>query len=497
MKRSLSALLAMASAAILATSAPAQTITVGTVPGLPGDTVQVPVSIDSAAGAGVNFSLTYDGAKLSNFSAAKGDLAGANHVADSHSPSAGTGNAIVYPNPVVDFGAGGGTLALVSIQISDTANGGESYPLTVADLTLANGSGAVIGATTANGAVNVSGPAFPTTDDFEGNEDGWVYSGIFPVGVGPTSGSTGSALTMLAFTGADDFPQFGFWQSPNQQVVKPSLYKFAYTLRTDDGNLGDADNILTHRTRVNFANTGGTAMAVDTNNDSKAGGNYLLSNSDQAFNMYIQPQSQAANLIGAVDLPFFNPFDHKSTLILEEFSIDRVGVSSLSGQSTLKTWSFAADAEGWTNFSLPAFPTTNAHNGTDGTLDVTVAGLSFGFWQSPQVPELICNTDKLYRFVFSISTTEGDQNLVPSVRVRWFTSNNEYAQTLVLNSQGDDTTHMPAAAPKNYYLYFIPSTNGQQVQVAVDVTAFDPFDSGSATIKVHDVSAESWDLPAF
>lgn len=496
MKRSLSAILAMATLSLFAVTAPAQTITVGTVGGLPGDTVQVPVSIDSSAGAGVNFSLTYDGAKLSSFSAAKGDLAGANHVADSHSPSAGTGNAIVYPNPVTDFGGGGGTLAIVSLQISDTTNGGESYPLTVADLTLANNAGAVIATTNVGGAVNVTGPAFPTTDDFEGNEDGWVYAGIIPVGGGPQSGSTGSALTILA-TDFGSTGQFGFWQSPNQEVVKSSLYKFGFSLRTDDGNLGDADLLPTHRTRVNFANTGGTPMAVDTINDSKVGGNYLLTNSNQVYNMYLQPQTQAANLLGALDLVYFNIFDHLATVILEEYSVDRVGLSTLAGQTNLKTWTFAADAEGWTDFSLPGFPTTNGYNGTDGSLDMTAVGLSFGFWQSPQVPELICNTDKLYRFVFSISTTEGDQNNVPGVRVRWFTANNEYIQTLVLNSQGDDVTHMPTGTPKNYYAYFIPSTNGQQVQLAVDLVAFDPFDSASATVKVHEVSAESWDLPAF
>ncbi|GAB4325664.1 MAG: hypothetical protein Kow0059_21820 [Candidatus Sumerlaeia bacterium] len=495
------ALLGLLSFAVLTTTSLAQTITVGTVSGLPGETVQVPVDIDSAAGAGVNFSLTYDGGKLTNFSATKGSLATANHIADSHSPVAGTGNAIVYPNPVVDFAAGGGSLAIVSLQISDTANGGESYPLTVADLTLADNQGAVIPTTNVNGAVNVGGPSFPTMDDFEGNEDGWTYAGILPAGVGPTSGFTGSALTMLAFTGQNDFPQFGFWQSPQQQVVKSSLYKFSFTLRTDDANIADEANIPTHRVRVNFLNTGGTPMAVATNNDSKAGGSYLLANTNKVFNVYVQPQSEAANLIGAFDLNYFNVFDHKATIILEQFEVDRVGLSTLTGQTTLKTWTFATDEEGWVfnDFNSTSFPSTLAYNAADQALDMTATQFpSFGIWQSPAVPELICNTNKLYRFAFTVSTTEADQSLVPSVRFRWLTSNNEYIQTTVFNSNGDNVTHMPTTAPKTYYNYFIPSSDGQQILLAVDLTAFDPTDNtNTATIKIHDVTAESWDIPTF
>src|SRR5690606_7781855 len=132
------------------------------------------------------------------------------------------------------------------------------------------------------------------------------------------------------------------------------------------------------------------------------------------YNMYVQPQSEATDMIAAFDLNYFNVLDHKATVILDEFTIDRVGFSTLAGQATLKTWTFASDAEGWApiDFGGSDFPSTLAYNGTDMTLDMTATQFpSFGIWQSPIVPELIANADKLYRFAFTVSTTEPDPSL--------------------------------------------------------------------------------------
>jgi hypothetical protein len=122
---------------LLVTSAFAQTVSVMDAKGAPGATVSTELHCtDGGDMSGINFTITYDPAILSNPQVTLGDLA-ADFTLDQNVPTAGELRAVIYPPsaPVTNFKDDAGAIANIAFTVA-----GDATHCSTTNLTLADGS---------------------------------------------------------------------------------------------------------------------------------------------------------------------------------------------------------------------------------------------------------------------------------------------------------------------------------------------------------------------
>ena len=120
---------------LLATAAFAQTISVEDVKGAPGATVSTELNCTAAADmSGINFTITYDPAILTNPQVTLGDVA-EGFTLDQNVPTAGELRAVIYPPsaPVGNFKDQPGAIADIAFTVASDAAECASTNLTLAD----------------------------------------------------------------------------------------------------------------------------------------------------------------------------------------------------------------------------------------------------------------------------------------------------------------------------------------------------------------------------
>ena len=120
---------------LLATSAFAQTVNVKDVKGAPGATVTTQLECtDGGDMSGINFTITYDPAILTNPQVSLGDLADG-FTLDQNVPTAGELRAVIYPPsaPVENFKDQAGAIANIAFTVANDATECASTNLTLAD----------------------------------------------------------------------------------------------------------------------------------------------------------------------------------------------------------------------------------------------------------------------------------------------------------------------------------------------------------------------------
>lgn len=171
-----------------------------------------------------------------------------------------------------------------------------------------------------------------------------------------------------------------------------------------------------------------------------------------------------------------------------------------------KTFTYAFDQgeEGWRQQDAPrAFLTPNFIAGS-GRLGLGSRGVNtFGAWVSPE-NIVTAQPDKLLKMRFSMSSTDSDASVIPSMRLRLNSENLDSALVLQLISDHMGTSYPTNTTPVDYEMFFeAPWTaigaaeNENGVNVAFDITHFDPFDSASTWLYMDNFETEFLDKKAF
>lgn len=123
----------------------------------------------------------------------------------------------------------------------------------------------------------------------------------------------------------------------------------------------------------------------------------------------------------------------------------------------------------------------------------------FSFWFGPTVSY---QASKLYKFAWSVSTSQANQDNVPTVRLRVNAAS--FANTMALGSDGVTNPNAPTATAKTYNQYVMPVA-AEDLRPSFDVYDFNTADAGNVYLEqldvyTADVPATGWTadaVPAF
>ncbi len=147
-------------------------------------------------------------------------------------------------------------------------------------------------------------------------------------------------------------------------------------------------------------------------------------------------------------------------------------------QSSNEDWYYIDNVLG---FNSPMSESSGGHLGLNalGSLNC------FGYWHSPTI---YLDRVNLYRASFTMRSTIGNKNLVPAFRLRVNQMDNWLSWANIVNS---NMNIAPSSLdPAFYNIFFEPvsDTTPVPIQIAFDITSFDPLDDSSAWLYLEEVS---------
>lgn len=153
-------------------------------------------------------------------------------------------------------------------------------------------------------------------------------------------------------------------------------------------------------------------------------------------------------------------------------------ISEVDPWELIRTDDFEGDTDSWVFVPLTGTTAPDFFAAATSSFDGSKLGVGgfddstnkFSFWYGPQVDY---QANKLFKFAWMLSTSQANQDLVPTVRLRVNSAGFSYAQTMTLSSDGVTNPNAPTATPKVYNQYVMPlDTNGL-------VPYFDVYDFGT------------------
>ena len=164
--------------------------------------------------------------------------------------------------------------------------------------------------------------------------------------------------------------------------------------------------------------------------------------------------------------------------------------------SLAKSYTFDSDEEGWQYGAIAGVYAEPEHSYSGGALNLKTTGNNgiVGWWGSPAIS---LNNDTLYKAGFFVKTDEADLSKIPAFRVRVNSGDYQLGFVANIDSQGSGESS-PAPQGKWYSVYFyLPEGVSNSVNLFIDMTNFNPDDSGTATLmldeaKIEEVKLDSW-----
>ena len=292
------------------------------------------------------------------------------------------------------------------------------------------------------------------TDDFEFNTNEWVF---LPVSANAPdkqfqpafSGYNGSAISIST---DDTTNRFSFWYGPAADIYTGDLYRFTWTLTTDQTN---QDLVPTARLRVG---NGEWSHEMEIGSSGISNPNAPTSLEKDYRQYIVLPLGAFALPAPSFDVYDFTTPGDMGTVRLEELNID--------------SWYIPSDT--WTADTVPAFGNwapvngpgvyNNITTGTTGGLQLgsTIANsFHFGFWGTLSGAVKFQPTDMMYRAVFTISSSD-TQNPWCMVRV----GSQDYQVACRMTAY---TPVQPDSDGNEYALYF------RQHEIVPTLDGFDLF----------------------
>lgn len=309
--------------------------------------------------------------------------------------------------------------------------------------------------------------------DFEGDNDGWVYT---PVTIdtydlhcaGANSDYDGHRIGVVTDNTTN---RFGYWQAPMNGVPYEAnkLYKFAWWVST---NQSTPALIPTFRFRVNESNNWSYNLEMVL---TSVTGDYMPPTvGNMVYNQYVMPIN-AGNMT-----PYFDVYDFDvdiGSVFLEQLDVYKLDVPT----------------DGWSAETTPAFPwnwggTIPPYNqifsGTTGGLQVSssvVEERGFGYWWS-NPSSIPWTPNQLYRATFNISSADVN-TMLGAVRVQ----SNDYNWAARLRFYG-------ATAPDvdgNPYPIYFETTSGTHFFLNFEGMDFENTRGGTNTLTTVTVERHS------
>ncbi|MFH0794889.1 MAG: hypothetical protein V2A74_12750, partial [bacterium] len=306
----------------------------------------------------------------------------------------------------------------------------------------------------------------------------------------------------VRLTATTNVNSFGFWQSPANFVpaIQGALFRAEFNVSTSS-----TDPNLTPQARLRV-NSSTNEVAHYLVIGSPNGGRYSPNTAGKNYDLIFEsPGSGRTGNEDAFSISFdlinFDPTDPATgDLALESIEIRRTDKSSLVVNATPSNFTFAAGTEGWTYLGGDVIGFSAATSGTPAgalSLSATNNVNNVGFWFSPAAATLDA-TSRLYRATFNVNSDQANTAVVPSVRFRINSNDNETGVEQWAFAQLIGTAS-PGTTPRDYNTYFLssPAGSGSALAIAMDLISFDTRVAPAATITLNNAKLEELAIPTF
>jgi hypothetical protein len=334
--------------------------------------------------------------------------------------------------------------------------------------------------------------------NFFSSAEGWGCGSVPRIFSSPMSAANSGLLELQGTTNTDCF---GFWQSP--QAVAPfapdSLYRARWLVGVEKA---PALQPPTVRLRINSSDFTFANELVLNGDESQFGGLPLSSDSFTTFTQYFcSPPSVVLSpepplyFSLAFDLLNFDPLaDPLAAASLDSVILERFLLSELTTPTLVQVYGFATSAESWTfSGAVSPFDSPVSH-WEPSTIQLSTLNNTntFGYWLSPAID--LATTNALYRAEFTVRSDQTNPTLVPTLRLRLGTSDNQIVSGQTISSVGK-ASQSPTLRPMIYSAYLSPpSLAPSACYLAFDLLSFDPSCAPTATLSLDSARLFTIDL---
>jgi len=305
----------------------------------------------------------------------------------------------------------------------------------------------VIGATVSD--------SVPFSYRFHYNEENWKFYSVFE-GFDPCVSGNGYGYLSIAGSTSNSY---SFWESPVDEapIVEGYLYRARIPMDTD---IYSQNICPSFRLRINSENLQLNPMLrVISNREGYASPS--LGDPKTYEHYFVPPNSAIDSPPEEDDLRISFDYinrdlnDYENTaLFFRGVEIDRIPLDSLTSKTTIVSYEFEGDNEGWTSGNAEPDFSTPVFSETGHSLYMGVTGTNvYGFWEKDTgVP---ITTGTLYCARFHIHTDVPNRDETPDFRLRVTTRS--FMQASILREQNyGDADSAPILIPREYVVYFYP-----------------------------------------
>jgi hypothetical protein len=319
-------------------------------------------------------------------------------------------------------------------------------------------------------------------DDFETDTDSWFFIPVSGTDAGSGDGFAGATSsydgTRLGVTTGDTTNNYGFWSGPVVGYQAGKLYKFVWTLST---NQASQDAVPTTRLRLSnlvYANT------LTVTSDGAAGLNpWAPEVTPKDYPMYHMPVS-TEDISPSLDVyDFVNPGD-SGTVYCEQICAYTADESALGA---------------WTDDTVPPLNTTNWFSilgpggydspatGTTGGLQMTTTNADtnhYGFWATVG---LTLTDDQLYKVAFTLESTSAK---TPQTLIRVSSGDLQLASRYTIYAAAG-----PDADGETYPIYFQTHEYASDNTMSLNFELADFASDEGGTLTLTDVTVQRQAVP--
>lgn len=330
-------------------------------------------------------------------------------------------------------------------------------------------------------------------NNFKNNADGWAFGSS----IGSPTGDYRDGMLKI-FTNSN-LNNFGFWQMPSGAVnnIAGMIYKLKVAISTDQE---DQTKVPTIRLR---SNSNDFTQSDEFGITSAGAADFSPNAAGKLYTFFFKPRDNGMTYPRADNDGFFafdiinvDPADAAVAMIsLKSVIIESIIENCLKNETIVKEYTFDSGEEGWVSGGAPKLdqPTAVWENGAL-TLKSASNTATFGTWAV--LENIAIDPSKIYLIKFQISSDQTDSSVVPTIRCRATTSDQQASVVKTITSNGEGI-NSPTIEGKEYTLILNPqpTTSSNNLFIAVDMLNINPDDAADAVINIENVKVVSYDLP--
>lgn len=325
---------------------------------------------------------------------------------------------------------------------------------------------------------------------FGSDEESWGTGGASPTFELPTFSYDSGSLKIQSVDTATDL--YGYWESPRDEIpfVEDSIYKTTFTVRSDQ-----TDKTLVPQFRIHMRSQSETIGGMITY-QSFYDSDIMPDTTAQDYVLYFDPMNLESLQEGVYSGDFeavddlYLAFDmvnfriladsDAAALYIDNVLVERFDKAAMEGGTTVKVYDSTADFANWVrDGASPTYEEPNFED-VDGGIRIVAPDTAnrYGYVENlPSAAEVSIETGKLYRVLFTASSTE------TSVQPRFRISTNTFKETYMISTlHSYDGINVPQAGGTTYQGFFYPPQNDDILLVGIDLVNFWPTHGANLTV---------------